>query len=71
MDKIRKNLTKAIEEKTNAWQRLSVKDILDLAEATKIIWLMGEKVEYTQDGISFAVGSLPDVDNDDSIGFCD
>ena len=71
MDKIRKNLTKAIEEKTNAWQRLSVKDILDLAEATRIIWLMGEKVEYTQDGISLTVGSLPDVDNDDSIGFCD
>lgn len=48
MDKIRKNLTKAIEEKTNAQQRLSVKDILDLAEATKILWSMGEKVEYTQ-----------------------
>lgn len=71
MDKIRKNLTKAIEEKTNAWQRLSVKDILDLAEATKIIWSMGEKVEYTQDGISFAVGSLPEIDNDNSIGLCD
>ena len=48
MDKIRVNLTKAIEEKTKAWQRLSVKDILDLAEATKILWSMGEKVEYTQ-----------------------
>lgn len=71
MDKIRVNLTKAIEEKTNAWQRLSVKDILDLAEATKIIWSMGEKVEYTQDGVSYAVGSLPDINNDDSIGFGD
>lgn len=71
MDKIRVNLTKAIEEKTKAWQRLSVKDILDLAEATKIIWSMGEKVEYTQDGISLTVGSLPDIENDDSIGFCD
>lgn len=71
MDKIRVNLTKAIEEKTKAWQRLSVKDILDLAEATKIIWSMGEKVEYTQDGISFTKGSLPDIENDDSIGFGD
>lgn len=71
MDKIRVNLTKAIEEKTNAWQRLSVKDILDLAEATKIIWSMGEKVEYTQDGVSLTVGSLPDINNDDSIGFGD
>ena len=43
MDKIRVNLTKAIEEKTNAWQRLSVKDILDLAQATKCIWDLGEK----------------------------
>ena len=71
MDKIRVNLTKAIEEKTKAWQRLSVKDILDLAEATKIIWSMGEKVEYTQDGVSLTVGSLPDINNDNSIGFCD
>ena len=71
MDKIRANLTKAIEEKTNAWQRLSVKDILDLAEATKIIWSMGQKVEYTQDGVSLTVGSLPDINNDDSIGFGD
>lgn len=71
MDKIRVNLTKAIEEKTKAWQWLSVKDILDLAEATKIIWSMGEKVEYTQDGVSLTVGSLPDINNDDSIGFGD
>ena len=71
VDKIRVNLTKAIEEKTKAWQRLSVKDILDLAEATKIIWSMGEKVEYTQDGVSLTVGSLPDINNDDSIGFGD
>lgn len=71
MDKIRTNLTKAIEEKAKTWQKLSVKDILDLAEATKIIWLMGESVKYTQDGISFTRGSLPDIDNDDSIGFCD
>ena len=71
MDKIRVNLTKAIEEKTNAWQRLSVKDILDLAEATKIIWAMGEKVEYTQDGVVLTKGSLPDIDNDNSIGLCD
>lgn len=71
MDKIRENLTKAITEKTNAWQRLSVKDILDLAQATKIIWSMGEKVEYTQDGVSLTVGSLPDINNDDSIGFGD
>lgn len=71
MDKIRVNLTKTIEEKTKAWQRLSVKDILDLAEATKIIWSMGEKVEYSQDGVSLTVGSLPDINNDDSIGFGD
>lgn len=71
MDKIKANLIKAIEGKTNAWQRLSVKDILDLAEAIKTIWSMGEKVEYTQEGISLTVGSLPDIENDDSIGFCD
>lgn len=71
MDKIRVNLTKAIEEKTNAWQRLTVKDILDLAEATKIIWSMGEKVEYTKDGIAFTKGEIPTLYNDDSIGFGD
>ena len=71
MDKINVNLTKAIEEKTKAWQRLSVKDILDLAEATKIIWSMGEKVEFTKDGIAFTKGEMPTLYDDNSIGFGD
>ena len=71
MDKIRVNLTKAIEEKTKAWQRLSVKDILDLAQATKIIWDMGEKVEFTKDGIAFTKGEMPTLYDDNSIGFGD
>ena len=32
---------------------------------------MGEEVVYTQDGISFTRGSLLDINNNDSIGFCD
>lgn len=71
MDKIRVNLTKAIEEKTKAWQRLSVKDILDLVQATKIIWDMGEKVELTKDGIAFTKGKMPTLYDDNSIGFGD
>lgn len=71
MDKIRVNLTKAIEEKTKAWQRLSVKDILDLAQATKIIWDMGEKIEVTKDGIAFTKGEMPTLYDDNSIGFGD
>ena len=38
MDKIRENLLKAIDEKTNAYHRLSVKDIFDLSQALTYIY---------------------------------
>ena len=35
MDEIKKNLLAAIKEKTNAYQRLTIRDILDISQSLK------------------------------------
>ena len=71
MSKARENLLKAIEEKTNAYQRLSVRDIWMISEAVKNIYGTVAPVEIGKDGISFAKGSLIYEDDEIAIGFCD
>lgn len=66
MSKARENLLKAIEEKTNAYQRLSVKDILDLSQALKNIYDMGSCWEFSENGISYSKGGLPTINRDTS-----
>ena len=65
MSKARENLLKAIEEKTNAYQRLSVKDILDLSQALNNIYDMGSCLEFSENGISYK-GGLPTINRDAS-----
>lgn len=73
MGKISANLLKAIEEKTNAWQRLSVDDILKLSAAYKNIYDVEmikqdmEFVDYDSEGEEV---KEPEVDGF-FIGFCD
>lgn len=71
MDKIRTNLLKAIEDKTNAYKQLSIKDILYLSQAVKNIYDTGATVEIGKDGISFTKGSIIYEDDEIAIGFCD
>lgn len=73
MDKIRKNLTKAIEEKTNAWQRLSIDDILKLSAAYKNIYeaeMMKQDIECVDYDSETAETKEPEIDGF-FIGFCD
>ena len=65
MSKARENLLKAIEEKANAYQRLSVKDILDLSQALNNIYDMGSCLEFSENGISYKDG-LPTINRDAS-----
>ena len=69
MGKISVNLLKAIEGKTNAWQRLSIDDILKLSTAYKNIYEaeMMEFVGYDSEGEEV---KEPEVDGF-FIGFCD
>lgn len=75
MDKIRKNLTKAIEEKTSAYQRLSVRDIWMISEAVKNICESAERVTLKSDipfnSASQLKSALYGCDDDLAIGFCD
>lgn len=71
MDKIRTNLLKAIEDKTNAYKQLSIKDILYLSQAVKNIYDTGAPAEIGKDGISFTKGSIIYEDDEIAIGFCD
>lgn len=73
MDKIRKNLTKAIEENTNAWQRLSIDDILKLSTAYKNIYeaeMMKQDMEFVDHDSETAEIKEPEIDGF-FIGFCD
>ena len=65
MSKARENLLKAIEEKANAYQRVSVKDILDLSQALNNIYDMGSCLEFSENGISYKDG-LPTINRDAS-----
>ena len=73
MDKIRTNLTRAIEEKTNAWQRLSADEILKLSAAYKNIYeaeMMKQDMEYVDYNSEGEEVKEPEVDGF-FIGFCD
>lgn len=73
MDKITLNLTKAIEEKTNAWQRLSVDDILKLSTAYKNIYnaeMIKQDMEFVDHDSETAEIKEPEIDGF-FIGFCD
>lgn len=73
MDKIRINLTKAIEGKTNAWQRLSIDDILKLSAAYKNIYdaeMIKQDMEFVDHDSETAEIKEPEIDGF-FIGFCD
>lgn len=71
MDKIKANLIKAIQDKTNAYKQLSIKDILYLSQAVKNIYDTGATMEIGKDGISITKGSIIYEDDEIAIGFCD
>lgn len=73
MGKISVNLLKAIEEKTNAWQRLSIDDILKLSTAYKNIYeaeMMKQDMEFVGYDNETAEIKEPEIDGF-FIGFCD
>lgn len=73
MGKINANLLKAIKEKTNAWQRLSIDDILKLSAAYKNIYdaeIMKQDMEFVDYDSEIAETKKPEIDGF-FIGFCD
>ena len=73
MDKIKANLIKAIEGKTNAWQRLSIDDILKLSTAYKNIYeaeMMKQDMEFVDYDSEAEEVNEPEIDGF-FIGFCD
>lgn len=73
MEKISANLLKTIEGKTNAWQRLSIDDILKLSAAYKNIYeaeMMKQDMEYVDYDSEGEEVKEPEVDGF-FIGFCD
>lgn len=73
MGKISANLLKAIEGKTNAWQRLSIDDILKLSAAYKNIYdaeMIKQDMEFVDYGNEVAETKEPEIDGF-FIGFCD
>lgn len=73
MDKIKANLLKAIEGKTNAWQRLSIDDILKLSAAYKNIYeaeMMKQDMEFVDYDSEGEEVKEPEIDGF-FIGFCD
>lgn len=73
MGKISANLLKAIEGKTNAWQRLSIDDILKLSAAYKNIYdaeMIKQDMEFVDHDSETAEIKEPEIDGF-FIGFCD
>lgn len=73
MGKISANFLKAIKEKTNAWQRLSVDDILKLSTAYKNIYnaeMIKQDMEFVDYDSEVEEVKEPEVDGF-FIGFCD
>ena len=73
MGKISANLLKAIEGKTNAWQRLSVDDILKLSAAYKNIYdveMIKQDMEFVDYDSEVEEVNEPEIDGF-FIGFCD
>ena len=73
MGTISANLLKAIEGKTNAWQRLSVDDILKLSAAYKNIYdveMIKQDMEFVDYDSEAEEVKGPEIDGF-FIGFCD
>ena len=73
MGKISANLLKAIEGKTNAWQRLSADEILKLSAAYKNIYdaeMIKQDIECVDYDNEVAETKEPEIDGF-FIGFCD
>lgn len=73
MGKISANLLRAIEGKTNAWQRLSIDDILKLSTAYKNIYeaeMIKQDIECVDYDSETAETKEPEIDGF-FIGFCD
>ena len=79
MNKVKANLIKAIEDKTNAYQRLSVKDIADLSQALNYIAeaevyfqsVEKEKVKAEREKVEMKIQRMYGCDDELAIGFCD
>ena len=61
MNKVKANLIKAIEDKTNAYKQLSIKDIVELSQAVKNL----SEIKASENGVMYG------CDDDNAIGFCD
>ena len=61
MDKIKANLIKAIQDKTNAYKQLSIKDIVELSQAVKNL----SEIKASDNSVLYGFG------DDNAIGFCD
>ena len=61
MDKIKANLIKAIQDKANAYKQLSIKDIVELSQAVKIL----SEIRASNNSVMYG------CDDDNAIGFCD
>lgn len=73
MEKISANLLNAIEGKTNAWQRLSIDDILKLSTAYKNIYnaeMIKQDIECIDYDSEVEEVKEPEIDGF-FIGFCD
>ena len=63
MNKVKANLIKAIQDKTNAYKQLSIKDIVELSQAVKNL----SEIKASDNSIFVMYG----CDDDNAIGFCD
>ena len=73
MNKVKANLIKAIEEKTNAWRRLSIDDILKLSAAYKNIYnaeMIKQDIECVDYDSEVKEVKEPEIDGF-FLGFCD
>ena len=75
MDEIKKNLLTAIKEKTNAYQRLTIRDILDISQSLKNL---SEAEEFLKNAekrndeyIIIQDSRMYGCIDDCAIGFCD
>lgn len=79
MDKIKANLIKAIEDKTNAYKQLSIKDIVELSQALNYIAeaevysqsIEKEKVKADREKVEMKIQRMYGCDDELAIGFCD
>ena len=75
MDEIKKNLLAAIKEKTNAYQRLTIRDILDISQSLKNLAEAEEFLKNAEKSngeyIIIQDSRMYGCVDDCAIGFCD